>query len=156
MKIELIRYYGDDRVTKSTMQVYLGSSATPSLICEAREPRFADFDNDHRFPGWTAFCLPAGEHVCTFRSSSYSPITVAVGPVPRLCKTLIGADSDRVARLQRILIGFADTNEPPELRTLHSHREAIDQFTDLVRKAYVRQEPFVLEVKNQCSLSTSD
>ena len=42
MEIKLKRYYGDESVTKSVMEVWMDGEDEPRLVCEAREVGFRD------------------------------------------------------------------------------------------------------------------
>ena len=44
MTIKLHRYYGDDRITKSVMEVWLDGDSEPRMVCEARESSFKDYE----------------------------------------------------------------------------------------------------------------
>ena len=59
MVIKLKRYYGDEQVTKSVMEVFMEGENTPRLVCEAREVGYKDYAE--AFPGASRYCLPRGK-----------------------------------------------------------------------------------------------
>ncbi len=54
MTIKLNRYYGDDRITKSVMEVWLDGDSEPRMVCEARESGFMEYEE--AFAGASRYC----------------------------------------------------------------------------------------------------
>ncbi len=147
MRIHFTRYYGSNTVTKSTMQVYMGKSSEPSLVCEARETQFLDYSTT--FPGWTSFCLPTGTLYGRIRSTEICPLTIAIGPSPRQYKTLIAWNDSNRINAQRINIGEANPDIAPERRRLTNQQAVFERLTALAKEAYMRGEEVKVEIKNE-------
>lgn len=144
MKIKITRYYGDNKVTKSLMQVYMAGNEVPALTCEAREPKFCSYSET--FPGWTSYCMPMGVMYARIRPTEVSPLTIALGPSPRRCKTLIAWNANNKVSMQRIMVGEADENVLAERRMLVNQERTFERLTELARRAYVLKEDVVVEI----------
>lgn len=146
MKIELNRYFGNEKVTKSIMKVFMPNSTTPSLVCEARETTFLNYSAS--FKGWMSYCLPEGNLCVRVRPTEISPLTVALGTSSHQCKFLIAWHDRKESLPQRVLIGDADASIPEPNRKLTNQFSVFERFTDLVRKNYLAGEGIEVVVKN--------
>ena len=80
MEIKLKRYYGDESVTKSVMEVWMEGEEEPRLVCEAREVGFRDYEDV--FNGASSYCMPKGRWRMACGRGPYSPMGVRVVKCP--------------------------------------------------------------------------
>ena len=146
MKITMIRYYGDCKVTKSLVTVEMNGEV---MRCEAREPEFVDYEEP--FKGSSRVCLPAGMLVGRLRATETCAMSLCIGRIATSTKTVVGYDEERCARCGFVMIGMADEGVPPEERVLHSERETFERFTDLMYRAWSNGERIDIEIINRVS-----
>lgn len=149
MKVKLIRYFGNDAVTKSLLVV---DAAGERFECEARETQFRSYTEP--FAGSRTFCLPEGRLMGRIRSTLVSPLTLCIGRTLRSCCTLVAYDEKRESKAGYILVGKADKSISPEERCLHSQKETFETLSDLLRKAYAKGESVDVEVCHFDNAST--
>lgn len=145
MNIVLERYFGDSHITKSVMTV-VGEEGREHLRCEAREPRFAQYQE--AFPGCSRFCLAGGRWRCKVVATEMSPMTLTVVKSPGHRCYRIGWDYMAQVKANMVLVGESDGCEEPEYRDIVQSKETFDRLTKLVYEAYGTGEEIWLEVKN--------
>jgi hypothetical protein len=160
MVIKLKRYYGDEQVTKSVMEVLMEGENTPRLVCEAREVGFKDYAE--AFPGASRYCLPRGKWRLECGGSPYSPMGVRVVKCPGHRQTYFGPCGDGYRKQQagRVMIGepvyryYTDEEgnevEYPKKRGMKNGREVYEQLDELLYEAYGTSQNFSVEISNFC------
>ena len=159
MVIKLHRYYGDEAVTKSVMEVWMDGEQAPRLVCEAREVRFRDYAEV--FPGASGCCLPRGRWRLACGGSPYSAMGVRVVKCPGHRQTYFGYN-DGVFRPQqagRVMVGepvyhyYTDEEgnevEYAKKRGMRNGKEVYGRLDELLYEAYRKGEEFVLVVDNE-------
>ena len=170
MVIKLHRYYGDDRITKSVMEVWLDGDSEPRMVCEARESSFKDYEE--AFAGASRFCLPVGRWRMKAGGGAYSPMGLRVPKCPGHRQVWLGHSWCRQYKVGEILIGEARTPLcPPEggmkpcgvdddekvmeeirQRRIENGEEVFKKLDALVYEAFGKMEEFWLEIKNSLCL----
>jgi len=152
MNIILTRQYGDERVTKSLVRVE-DEAGKVLMECEAREPRFADYEE--AFPGCAKYCLAVGTYECKVKATELSPMTVIVPRSPGHRSTRIGWDPWKQTSMNTILLGMADESTLAlEYQKIKLQQETFQKFEELVYRAYVNEEGIRLTVVPQPPSST--
>lgn len=146
MKILMNRYFGTNSITKSMLTV-MAKSGRVLMQCEAREPRFSDYAAT--FPGCSFYCLAEGAYPCKPLPTRQSPMTLTVikSPGHRCCR--FGWEEFEQKAVNRILVGEANEEVPPDVRQIHQQRDTFMRLTGLVYKAYAIEEPVMLEITNE-------
>ena len=157
MVIKLHRYYGDESVTKSVMEVFLEGDTEARMVCEARESAYADYAE--AFAGASQFCLPRGRWRMKVGNSPYGPMGLRVARCPGHRQVYIGWRWERQCLEGEVLIGeavyhyYTDENgqevEYPKKRRIDRGEETYRKLDKLVYEAYCRGEEFVMEVNNE-------
>lgn len=159
MKIKLNRYYGDEKVTKSTAEVYMDGQTEPVLTFETREVGYADYTA--AFPGCSSLCLPSGTYPLAVGSTPYGPMGLRVPKCPGHRCYYIGHRWDRQAIAGELLVGepytpSLDLNEGIYLTEEEDRAERVivngakiyDKLDSLVYQAYANNEDFTIEISN--------
>ena len=158
MEIRLYRYYGDEAVTKSVMEVWMEGEEEPRLRCEAREARFRDYEE--AFPGASRFCLPRGVWPVKCGGSPYSAMGARVVKCPGhrqvwLAPCPYGWPQQQVGC---ITLGEAEYHyymdeetgqqvEYPPKRRMKPGRKVYDELEKLLYEAYGREEEMKLKIE---------
>ena len=158
MEIRLYRYYGDETVTKSTVEVRMEGEEEPRLRCEARETRFKDYEE--AFPGASQYCLPRGVWPLKCGGSPYSTMGARVVKCPGHRQVWLAPCQYFKAQQQvgRIIIGepeyHFDTDpetgeqvECPPKRRMKPGRKVYDELEKLLYEAYGREEEMKLKIE---------
>ena len=103
MVIKLHRYYGDDRITKSVMEVWLDGDSEPRMVCEARESSYKKYEE--AFAGASRYCLPVGRWQMKAGGGAYSPMGLRVPKCPGHRQVWLGHSWCRQCKVGEILIG---------------------------------------------------
>ncbi len=152
MVIKLKRYYGDNLVTKSEMEVWLEGEGEPRLRCEAREVRYKDYTET--FPGASRYCLPRGKWRLTCGSTKFGTMTLRVAKCPGHRCVLLGYDVFRQAVQGLVCMGKAVNPEAPaEERLIDGGMEVYEELEKLVYEAWGKSENFSIEIENFCEVS---
>ena len=160
MEIKLHRYYGDEAVTKSVMEVWMEGEQEPRMVCEAREVRFRDYAEV--FPGASGCCLPRGRWRLACGGSPYSAMGVRVVKCPGHRQTYFGYN-DGVFRPQqagRVMVGepvyhyYTDevTGEQVEYakkRGMRNGMEVYGRLDELLYEVYRKGEEMWVEIDNE-------
>ena len=156
MEIKLKRYYGDEEVTKSVMEVFLDGEDTPRLTCEAREPQFRDYTE--KFPGASRYCLPVGRWKLKVGHSPYSPMGLRVARCPGHRQVFIGHRWDRQWFEGEVLIGEpqsficteeeGDDEDEKRSRRIVDGEEVFQKLDALVYEAFGNGEEMWMEIHN--------
>ena len=150
------RYYGDEEVTKSVMEVFLDGEDTPRLTCEAREPQFRDYTE--AFPGASRYCLPVGRWRMKVGHSPYSPMGLRVAKCPGHRQVFIGHRWDRQWFEGEVLVGepvphfYTDEEgnevEYPPKRRIRDGEEVFQKLDALVYEAFGNGEEMWMEISD--------
>jgi hypothetical protein len=146
MEIRLKRYYGDNHVTKSRMEVVMEGETAPRLVCEAREPRFKEYTEV--FEGAAKYCLPVGKWQLRVGGSPYSPMGLRVAKCPGHRQVYIGHNWMRQWEVGRVLIGYPTEAELPEEVEIENGEECCRELEKLVYEAFGNGEEMWLEIEN--------
>ena len=103
MVIKLKRYYGDETVTKSVMEVWMDGEEEPRLVCEAREVGFRDYADV--FNGASSYCMPEGRWRMACGRGPYSPMGVRVVKCPGHRQVFFGFAPGGRALPDRVMMG---------------------------------------------------
>ena len=153
MVIQLHRYFGNDHITKSVMEVWMDGEDSPRLTCEARESAYSDYSES--FAGASHYCLPVGKWKLKVGHSPYSPMGLRVPKCPGHRQVYIGHKWVRQCYEGEILIGEAVLSEEYEGEWAHMYctidngEEVFRKLDALVYEAFGRLEEFWLEVDNE-------
>jgi len=148
MRVILRRYYGDQYVTKSTMQVFAGNERDqPVMVCEAREPKFKDYASV--FPSARQYCLPRGTYRCRYGSTDFSPLSFIVTKAPGHMKVAIGYAVTRQTIAGAVIIGESDGDEDVASREIKNSKATFDKFEALIYEAYARGESLEIVIENK-------
>lgn len=170
MTIKLHRYYGDDRITKSVMEVWLDGDSEPRMVCEARESSYKKYEE--AFAGASRYCLPVGRWRMKAGGGAYSPMGLRVPKCPGHRQVWLGYSWCRQCKVGEILIGEARTHLcPPEggmkpcavdddkemmeerrLRRIENGEEVFKKLDALVYEAFGKMEEFWLEIEDDLCL----
>ena len=156
MKIKLHRYYGDEAVTKSVMEVWMEGEEAPRLVCEAREVGFRDYEE--AFPGASNYCMPKGRWRMACGGGPYSPMGVRVVRCPGHRQVFFGYSAQRVALPDRVMMGrpvfhyYTDEEgrevEYPPKRGMKDGEEVFWELDELLYEAFGKGEEMWCEVEN--------
>lgn len=157
MEIKLKRYYGDERVTKSRMEVWMEGEEKPRLVCEAREVGFRDYAV--AFAGASRYCLPRGRWRLECGGGPYSPMGVRVVRCPGHRQTYFGHNALRQQLAGVVLVGepvfhyYTDEQtgervEYPKKRGIKDGEEVFGRLDALLYEAFGRGEEMWLLVEN--------
>ena len=148
MVIKLKRYYGDELVTKSVMEVFMEGEDTPRLTCEAREVRFKDYAET--FAGASRYCLPRGKWRLTCGCTKFGTMTLRVAKCPGHRCVLLGYDVFRQAVNGMVCMGrVVNPEAPAEERVIDGGMEVYEELERLVYEAYGNAEDFSIEITNE-------
>ena len=148
MVIKLRRYYGDEQVTKSVMEVFLEDEEKPHLKCEAREARFREYRET--FPGASRYCLPVGRWRLKPGCSEFGTMTLRVTRCPGHRCVLLGWDAFRQWREGMVCMGVAVSQEAPaEERLIEGGMEVYGRLERLVYEAFGKGEEMWVEISNE-------
>ncbi len=138
MTIKLHRYYGDDRITKSVMEVWLDGDSEPRMVCEARESSYKKYEE--AFAGASRYCLPVGRWRMKAGGGAYSPMGLRVPKCPGHRQVWLGhyyTDED------------GNVVECPQKRRIEHGEEVFKKLDALVYEAFGKMEEFYLEIDNK-------
>lgn len=138
MYIQLIRYYSDRRVAKSTLLI----NSLP--FGEAREPVLPATRHHPSAP-----LLSPGTYRCQPVSTSQSSMSLKVCRSQGLPRITFGWSLFRQTAGDTICIGQSSPSLPPEERTLQRQQETFGRFVTQVYEAFAKGEPMTLEVTAQ-------
>lgn len=138
MHIQLIRYYSDRRVAKSTLLI----NSLP--FGEAREPVLPATRHHPSAP-----LLSPGTYRYQPVSTSQSPMSLKVCRSQGLPRVTFGWSLFRQTASDTICIGQSSPSLPPEERTLQRQQETFSRFVTQVYEAFAKGEPMTLEVTAQ-------
>lgn len=124
--MKMTRIYGDANRTVSRLTI-----EGTDFECQAEELRYADYSE--KFPGCSAFCLPAGVHECVCRSTEFSPLTLMV----RKC-----------AGHRCTPVGWSERKRRMVNAVIVESRAKFDEMQRYVYSAYCREEDLTLEIVN--------
>ena len=159
MVIKLKRYYGDESVTKSVMEVWMEGEDSPRMVCEAREVRYRDYAEV--FPGASKYCLPRGRWRLECGGGPYSAMGVRVVKCPGHRQTYFGPCNDGYRQWEhgRVLIGepvyryYTDEEgnrvEYPKKRGVKNGDVVYEQLDALLYEAYRTSQKFIIEITNE-------
>ncbi|MCR5043690.1 MAG: hypothetical protein K6A93_06110 [Bacteroidaceae bacterium] len=157
MTIKLHRYYGDDRITKSVMEVWLDGDSEPRMVCEARESSYKKYEE--AFAGASRYCLPVGRWRMKAGGGAYSPMGLRVPKCPGHRQVWLGHSWCRQCKVGEILIGepafhyYTDEEgnvvECPQKRRIEHGEEVFKKLDALVYEAFGKMEEFYLEIDNK-------
>ena len=167
MNIKLVRYFGDKCVTKSRFEVWMDGEDVPRMMCEAREPKFKDYEET--FAGASKFCLPIGKWKMKVGNSPYGAMGLRVPKCSGHRQVFIGHKWSRQWMEGEILIGkpvmprewnSEEWGNNPEAREAweNKHRRIEDgeevyrELTQLVYEAYRKDEEFWIEIENKTEI----
>jgi len=144
--ITLQRYYGDTNITKST--VCIADSAGNTLMeCEARECGYKQYKRGEVLAGSQHKCLGEGEYELIPSNDEMNPICLKITHEPSRRGYKICALSTKFQyRIKRVLIGYADSSSPPELREMTDIDACRDAFMNVIYQHY--GEEFRLRIEN--------
>ena len=155
MVIKLHRYYGDEDITKSVMEVFLEGDTEPRMVCEAREAAYKDYTES--FPGASRYCLPVGRWPLKVGGSPYGPMGLRVPKCPGHRQVFIGWKWSRQCLEGEVLIGepvfhyYMDENgqevEYPKKRRMENGEETFRKLDKLVYEAFGKEEEFILQIE---------
>ena len=155
MVIKLHRYYGDEDITKSVMEVFLEGDSEPRMVCEAREAAYRDYTES--FPGASRYCLPVGRWPLKVGKSPYGPMGLRVPKCPGHRQVFIGWKWSRQCLEGEVLIGepvfhyYTDENgqevEYPKKRRMENGEEVFRKLDKLVYEAFGKEEEFILQIE---------
>ena len=155
MEIKLRRYYGDETVTKSVMEVWMEGEEAPRLVCEAREVGFRDYEEV--FPGASNYCMPKGRWRMACGGGPYSPMGVRVVRCPGHRQVYFGYGL-RECEPDRVLVGwpvfhyYTDEEgrevEDVASRGMKDGEEVFEQLDGLVYEAYGKEEEMWVIIEN--------
>lgn len=142
MRIELKRYYGDERVTKSTLRI-----EESNFECEARETAFRDYSE--KFAGCSNYCLPTGTFACKTVPTEISPLTVTVMKAAghRSCRFVY--QPLKQTKTNSVVLGQSDGNDDLTKRQIVKSQETFEQFESLIRQAFIDGDEILIDVKNE-------
>lgn len=163
MEIRLKRYYGDEEVTKSVVEVWMQGEAEARMVCEAREAAFRDYEVTFR--GVSAFCMPRGRWRMKVGGSPYGVMGLRVPRCAGHRQVLVGWKMSRQVMEGEVLIGVGvlprewneeEWGDDPVARKMWEDRkrriergdEVFERLTELVYEAYGRGEEFWMVVEN--------
>jgi hypothetical protein len=152
MTIKLHRYYGDDFITKSVMEVWMDGEEEPRMVCEAREAAYRDYTET--FPGASQYCLPVGRWRLKVGGSPYGPMGLRVPKCPGHRQVFIGWKWSRQCFEGEVLIG--EPVMPAEHEGEWSHEdcridngeETFRKLDKLVYEAYGKGEAFEILIED--------
>ena len=158
MEIKLHRYYGDETVTKSVMEVWMDGEQEPRLVCEAREVGFKDYEA--AFAGASRYCLPRGRWRLECGGGPYSPMGVRVVRCPGHRQTYFGYNAHRQQLAGEVLVGepvfhyYTDEQtgervELPKKRRVTNGEEVFWKLDALLYEAFGRGEEMWVEIDNE-------
>ncbi len=157
MEIKLKRYYGDEKVTKSVMEVWMEGEEEPRLVCEAREVGFRDYEDV--FNGASNYCMPEGRWRMACGRGPYSPMGVRVVKCPGHRQVFFGYAPGGRALPDRVMMGrpvyhyYTDEDghevEYPPKRGMKDGEEVFGELDALLYEAFGRGEEMWCEVDNE-------
>ena len=157
MEIKLKRYYGDESVTKSVMEVWMEGEEEPRLVCEAREVGFRDYAEV--FNGASNYCMPKGRWRMACGRGPYSPMGVRVVKCPGHRQVFFGFAPGGRALPDRVMMGrpvyhyYTDEDghevEYPPKRGMKDGEEVFGELDALLYEAFGRGEEMWCEVENE-------
>ena len=164
MVIKLHRYYGDELITKSVMEVFLEGEEEPRMVCEAREAAYRDYAET--FAGASRYCLPVGRWQMKVGRSPYSPMGLRVSKCPGHRQVYIGHRWSKQCVEGEVLIGepvfhyYTDEDgnqvEYPKKRRMENGEEVFEKLNALVYEAFRREEEFYIEIDNEEIISMAN
>ncbi len=164
MVIKLHRYYGDELITKSVMEVFLDGEEVPRMVCEAREAAYRDYAET--FAGASRYCLPVGRWQMKVGRSPYSPMGLRVAKCPGHRQVYIGHRWSKQCVEGEVLIGepvfhyYTDEDgnqvEYPKKRRIENGEEVFEKLNALVYEAFRREEEFYIEIDNEEIISMAN
>ena len=164
MEIKLKRYYGDEVVTKSVMEVWMDGEESPRMVCEAREAAYRDYGES--FAGASRCCLPRGRWRMKVGGSPYGPMGLRVARCPGHRCVWVGHRWSRQMMEGEVLVGegvlprewnVEEWGDDPVARERWERRkrrladgeETWRRLDGLVYEAWGRGEEFWMSVENE-------
>ena len=156
MEIKLKRYYGDESVTKSVMEVWMEGDEEPRLVCEAREVGFRDYEDV--FNGASSYCMPKGRWRMACGRGPYSPMGVRVVKCPGHRQVFFGYALGGRPLLNRKMMGrpvfhyFTDEEghevEDVASRGMKDGEEVFRELDELLYEAFGKGEEMWVIIEN--------
>lgn len=156
MVVKMKRYYGDEAVTKSVVEVWMQGEEKPRMVCEAREPRWRDYAET--FKGVKAFCLPRGRWRLAVQGTRYGAMTLVVQRCVGHVHVEFGFGIGRRVMMETVAVGMpkvAEGCEPwseEDVRTrgIVRSEETFRRLEELTYEAFGKQEEMWMEIENSC------
>ncbi len=155
MIIKLHRYYGDEAVTKSVMEVWMDGEQAPRMVYEAREVRLRDYAEE--FTGASGCCLPYGKWPLKVGSNGYSIMGLRVARCPGHRNVGFGWNAFRQCQPGAVMMGECTNPEAPaEERRIGCGERVLRRLEELTYKAFGRGENFYVEIDNESISEAND
>jgi len=144
--IELQRYYGNSAITKSTLTIR-DEDGTVLMKCEAREGRYKPYRKGDKVDGLRSLCLGEGEYELIPSSEDENPICLKITHEPsRRGFKICAIKAKYQYKVNRILVGYADSAEDEEFRNLTDIDACRDAFMKVLYQHFL--DGFRLVVRN--------